>query len=658
MAKRISPSEDLLLQHRSQAGLDEPGEAGFAPDRFEGDVAFRRARNHTPVANNDTNGKDRVIEDDRRGHGDPTAKGNVLSNDTDQDHDTLKVLKPGTFEGDFGTLKLSTDGKWTYRLDDSNPKVDALSDGDWLLDTFNYTATDGHGSKDGAVLKIKIEGRDDPPTASIELDAVTADNIVNASEASGKVNITGTVGGDVRDGDIVTVTINGTDYEGAVASGHFSIEVDGAQLAADADLKIEAKVTTGEAGNMATAYADKSYAVDVTPPAATIGLDSVTTDNVVNLAESKQALIIITGTVSGEVKTGESVTLVVNGQTFAGAVAADNTYAIGVSGADLVADTDRRIDASVTTTDDAGNSTTATFAKDYLVDIAPSKDFDGDLKSDVLFINTNGSVAMWQMDGSKITRNVTVGSVGTSWHALAAADFSGDALADVLFENDTGQVALWKMNGPTIVSNTTVGRLGTDWHLQGAGDFNGDGRADVLWRNNNNQVAMWELDGDKIIGNLTVGALGSSWHFGGVDDFNGDQMDDVLWFNDNGQVAMWQMNGNTITANTTVRQMDPGFAILTVGDFTGDGKADIVLRSSSGTIAMWQMNGDKVVANETVGSIGSDWTLLDTGDYNGDGHADILWRNTQGNVAIWEMDGSHIDANLTVGSLSNDWSTV
>jgi VCBS repeat-containing protein len=330
----------------------------------------RGAKNHPPVADNDVNGKDRVVEDDGRGHGDPTAKGNVLANDTDKDHDTLKVLKPGTFEGDFGTLRLSANGKWTYTLDDDNKKVDALGDGDNLFDTFKYTATDGHGGTDSAVLKIKIEGSDDPPKASIKLDAVTADNVVNATEADADVNITGTVGGNVKDGDTVTLTVNGTDFQGAVASGHFSIAVSGFQLSVDGDLKIEASVTTSDgAGHSTTASATKTYAVDITPPTATIALDAVTTDNIVNSAEGAST-VTITGVVGGDVKNGDTVTVVVNGTSYTGA-ASNGQFSIDVAGSDLLADGDKIIQASVTTADHAGNATTVADTQSYLTDTTP-----------------------------------------------------------------------------------------------------------------------------------------------------------------------------------------------------------------------------------------------------------------------------------------------
>ncbi|RQM57554.1 Ig-like domain-containing protein, partial [Aeromonas enteropelogenes] len=75
-----------------------------------------------------------------------------------------------------------------------------------------------------------------------------------------------------------------------------------------------------------------------------------------------------TGSVGGDVKVGDTVTLTVNGKTFTGTVAADKTFSINVPGADLVDDGDKTIDAKVTTTDAAGNSTSATASEGYGVD--------------------------------------------------------------------------------------------------------------------------------------------------------------------------------------------------------------------------------------------------------------------------------------------------
>ncbi|WP_226034486.1 Ig-like domain-containing protein, partial [Aquitalea palustris] len=55
------------------------------------------------------------------------------------------------------------------------------------------------------------------PLASITVDPVTADNVLNIAETSGAtVTITGTVGGDVKVGDTVTLTVNGHNTTGQV----------------------------------------------------------------------------------------------------------------------------------------------------------------------------------------------------------------------------------------------------------------------------------------------------------------------------------------------------------------------------------------------------------------------------------------------------------
>ena len=150
--------------------------------------------------------------------------------------------------------------------------------------------------------------------ASITLDAITADNVVNVAEgASASVAITGTVGGDVQVGDTVTVTVNGVDYTGLVQAGlTFSIAVPGSGLLADPDLTVDASVTTTDAaGNTTTATDNQVYTVDTAAPVASITLDAITADNVVNVAEGAGASVAITGTVGGDVQVGDTVTLTV-----------------------------------------------------------------------------------------------------------------------------------------------------------------------------------------------------------------------------------------------------------------------------------------------------------------------------------------------------------
>ena len=74
--------------------------------------------------------------------------------------------------------------------------------------------------------------------------------------------MTGTVGGDVADSDIITLTVNGVAYTGTSTGGVFSIDVAGSGLLADPDLTVDASVTATDAsGNATTATADQAYTV-------------------------------------------------------------------------------------------------------------------------------------------------------------------------------------------------------------------------------------------------------------------------------------------------------------------------------------------------------------------------------------------------------------
>ncbi|WP_274635500.1 Ig-like domain-containing protein, partial [Tenacibaculum sp. L6] len=75
---------------------------------------------------------------------------------------------------------------------------------------------------------------------NLTINDITADNIVNASEAGSTIPVTGTVGGDFNTGDTVTLTVNGNTYTGTVdASGNYSINVPGSELAADPDATVD-----------------------------------------------------------------------------------------------------------------------------------------------------------------------------------------------------------------------------------------------------------------------------------------------------------------------------------------------------------------------------------------------------------------------------------
>ncbi|MDH5447108.1 MAG: Ig-like domain-containing protein [Gammaproteobacteria bacterium] len=93
----------------------------------------------------------------------PTVSGNVLDNDSDVDsvlNVTNDVALSGT--GTYGTFSIDNLGAWMYTLDNANPAVQALNNGDTLTETFTYEA---NGLS--ADLVITINGANESGTVDI-----------------------------------------------------------------------------------------------------------------------------------------------------------------------------------------------------------------------------------------------------------------------------------------------------------------------------------------------------------------------------------------------------------------------------------------------------------------------------------------------------------
>ena len=73
------------------------------------------------------------------------------------------------------------------------------------------------------------------------------------------------------------------------------------------------------------------------------------------------------------------------------------------------------------------------------------------------------------MNGATPTTEALVGAnPGPSWHAIGTGDFDGDGKSDILFQNTSGQVAIWLMNGATPTTEALAGaNPGPSWHAIG-----------------------------------------------------------------------------------------------------------------------------------------------------------------------------------------------
>ena len=152
-----------------------------------------------------------------------TTDGNVLSNDSDPDGDSLTVAAVNgvasnvgsQITGTYGAVTINADGSYDYVLDNSNPTVTALDETQTLTESFTYTADDGNGGTATATLTITINGADDatvinPDSAETEEDSsVVIDVLANDSDPDDTLTVA-SVDDSGLPGD-ASVTNNGTD---------------------------------------------------------------------------------------------------------------------------------------------------------------------------------------------------------------------------------------------------------------------------------------------------------------------------------------------------------------------------------------------------------------------------------------------------------------
>jgi VCBS repeat-containing protein len=130
--------------------------------------------------------------------GTPTATGNLNSADVDNPSDTWDAVATPTPSGNgFGAYTLTSDGIWTYTLDNSNAVVEALNVGNTLTDSFTVTTVDGSAQ----LVTLTINGTNDAAV-------ITGDTAGTVVEDGGVNN--GTPGTPTAIGDL-----NSTDVDDA-----------------------------------------------------------------------------------------------------------------------------------------------------------------------------------------------------------------------------------------------------------------------------------------------------------------------------------------------------------------------------------------------------------------------------------------------------------
>ncbi|EOX3820058.1 Ig-like domain-containing protein [Enterobacter quasiroggenkampii] len=250
-----------------------------------------------------------------------------------------------TLNGKIYAAEVGADGTWSVNV----PAADAqaLGDGAW---TVNVSGKDAAGNTVSGSQTIGV----DTVAPTLSVDTLAQDNIINAAEHSQPLTLTGKTNAEA--GQIVTVTLNGKNYNATVGSdGTWSVTLaaNDVQALSEGNHTLTVNVSD-KAGNGSSVTAD--FAVDTTAPVVTI--DTVAGDDILNTSEQGQAQII-SGQANGAAA-GDVVTVTVGGQSFTGVVLADGSWSVGVPASVLGALGEGNHTISVSVTDAAGNTGSAT----------------------------------------------------------------------------------------------------------------------------------------------------------------------------------------------------------------------------------------------------------------------------------------------------------
>ncbi|EPC9993293.1 Ig-like domain-containing protein [Enterobacter ludwigii] len=250
-----------------------------------------------------------------------------------------------TFGGKHYTATVDASGNWTATV----PSADlaGLKEGDASVQV-SVTNVNGNSASAGREYSV------DATAPAVTIDTVAGDNVINASEASAGVAITGTTTAEA--GQTVTVTLGDKQYSAQVqAGGTWSVNVPGADLTAMVDNGYTVQVSVSDAaGNPGSA--DKAITLDTTPPV--ISFNAVAVDDVINSVEHAQAQIV-SGSATGA-NVGDRLVITVGSHQYTTTVDASGNWSVGVPASVISSLADGTATLSATITDSAGNSSTKT----------------------------------------------------------------------------------------------------------------------------------------------------------------------------------------------------------------------------------------------------------------------------------------------------------
>ncbi len=136
-------------------------------------------------------------------------------------------------DGEYGTLKLvdadttDTEAQYVYELNNDDPKVQALAEGETKVEKFEVYVRDEHGAWTSKEISVTITGTDDVPQVQAPADVITDDTTMGTAVEGTMVF---TSAESMANG---TITIDGTEFTVTENAGKFTVSPDTAASSTD-----------------------------------------------------------------------------------------------------------------------------------------------------------------------------------------------------------------------------------------------------------------------------------------------------------------------------------------------------------------------------------------------------------------------------------------
>jgi VCBS repeat-containing protein len=152
-----------------------------------------------------------VVEAAAGNPGTPTVSSTLAVIDPDTGQNSFQAVATTSTASGYGSYAMTTGGTWTYTLDNANPTVDALNNGQPLSDSFTVNSQDGTPQ----TINITINGTTDdlggPTGIALNLNPQAGDSLANLG--------TFVATGDPDPGDTFTYSVGAGSSSGFVVTG-------------------------------------------------------------------------------------------------------------------------------------------------------------------------------------------------------------------------------------------------------------------------------------------------------------------------------------------------------------------------------------------------------------------------------------------------------